>query len=62
MQRLPLQATVRVDGPANQYPFERIVDDETIIGYDARQGYLVVLKRHRENLYFRRRDLNIRPS
>ena len=57
MHRLPQSAQVHVDGPANQWPFERVVDNGTIIGHHPKQGYLVQLKQHCENLYFRRRDL-----
>jgi hypothetical protein len=58
MKKLPLQTAVHVDGPADQFPFERTVDDGIVIGYHPRQGYLIALKQHRENLYFKRRDLS----
>jgi hypothetical protein len=44
--------------PADQFPCERTVDDGIVIGYHPRQGYLIALKQHRENLYFKRRDLS----
>lgn len=59
MQKLPHAAPVHIDGPANQWPFERVVDTGVIIGYNSKQGYLIQLKQHRENLYFRRRDLRV---
>jgi hypothetical protein len=56
MKKIPIGAAVKVDGPANQWPFERIVDVGIII--DNTKGYLVKLWRNRENLIFKRRDLS----
>lgn len=55
MKKIPIGATVHVDGQTNQWPFERIVDDGIVL--DNQKGYLVKLKKHRENLMFKRRDL-----
>ena len=55
MKKIPIGATVKVDGPANQWPFERIVDGGIVV--DNTRGYLVTLRQHRENLIFKRRDL-----
>jgi len=57
MKKIPIGATVYVDGPANQWPFERIVDDGVIL--DNHKGYLIQLKHRRENLMFHRRDLSL---
>ena len=53
--KIPIGAKVEVDGPANQAPFERIVDFGEVL--DNAKGYLVKLHRNRENLIFKRRDL-----
>jgi hypothetical protein len=55
MKKIPIGATVKVDGPANQWPFERIVDAGIVV--DNTKGYLVTLRAKRENLIFKRRDL-----
>lgn len=57
MKKIPIGTKVFVDGPANQWPFERIVDDGVIL--DNRKGYLVKLKTLRENLMFHRCDLTV---
>ena len=65
MKRIPIKTRVHVNGAANQWPFERIVDTGIILDNcnSARSGYLVQLLEHRENLIFRRRDLvPIAPS
>ena len=56
MKKLPIGQRVHVDGPANQWPFERVVGDGIII--DNAKGYLVQLIRNREILIFKRRDLS----
>ena len=60
MKAIPAGTRVRVSGKANQWPFERVSDDGTIIGYDEKRGYLVELKNGRENLYFRRLNLTLK--
>lgn len=55
MMKIAIGTKVHVDGQANQWPFERIVDDGIIL--DNTKGYLVQLKQHRENLIFKRKDL-----
>ena len=55
MKKIPIGTKVHVDGQANQYPFERIVDDGIVL--DNIKGYLVALNQHRENLIFKRKDL-----
>lgn len=55
MKKIPIGARVKVDGPANQWPFERIVDAGIVV--DNAKGYLITLRQHRENLIFKRRDL-----
>lgn len=55
MKKIPIGASVKVDGPANQYPFERIVDTGIVL--DNARGYLVKLQTHRSNWIFRRKDL-----
>jgi len=55
MKKIPIGTLVEVDGPANQYPYERIVDTGIVL--DNARGYLVQLTQHRENLIFRRKDL-----
>lgn len=55
--KIPIGARVHVDGMANQWPFERVVDDGTIL--DNMRGYLVQLDQHRENLRFFRRDIEL---
>lgn len=55
MKKIAIGEKVHVDGQANQWPFERVVDDGVIL--DNAKGYLVKLKQHRENLIFKRRDL-----
>jgi hypothetical protein len=60
MKKIPIGTAVHVDGPANQHPFERVVDDGIVL--DNTKGYLVQLKQHRENLIFKRRDLSVTPD
>jgi DnaJ-class molecular chaperone len=47
--------TVHVDSQANQWPYERVVDDGTIVDITQRR-FLVALKQHRETLSFPRKD------
>jgi hypothetical protein len=56
--KLSVGSIVHVDGPANQPPFERIVDEGVILSWERQHGYLVQLHRHKENLLFRRQDLS----
>lgn len=58
MKKIPVGTPVKVDGQANQWPFERIVDNGIIL--DNTKGYLVKLERNRENLIFKRNELTIR--
>jgi len=60
MKKLKIGQRVKVDGPSNQYPFERIVDEGVIIKNSP--VYLVQLKALRETLTFRRRDLTIQTD
>ena len=55
MTKIEIGTRVKVDGQANQYPFERIVDEGIVL--DNAKGYLVQLKKGRENLIFKRYDL-----
>lgn len=55
MRKIPIGTEVEVDGQANQWPFERIVDTGIIL--DNIKGYLVELKNNRENLIFKRSEL-----
>ena len=59
MKKIPVGTKVKVDGGANQWPFERLVDTGTVIAQHPHGGYLVKLDQHRENLFFLRRDLTI---
>lgn len=60
MKKIPIGTPVKVDGPANQWPFERIADKGIIL--DNSKGYLVQLKNSAENLIFKRRDLSVVPK
>jgi hypothetical protein len=60
MKKIPIGTEVHVDGQANQWPFERIVDTGIVL--DNSKGYLVQLKQHRENLIFKRKDLTTQTS
>lgn len=62
MKKLRIGEWVKVDGPANQWPFERIVDVGEVIDQCRHGGYIVKLEVHRENLFFRRRDLTSQPK
>jgi hypothetical protein len=55
MTKLPIGTKVRVDGPANQPPYEQIEDEGIIL--DNQDKYLVQLIKGRENLMFRRMHL-----
>lgn len=55
MKKIPIGTIVKVDGQANQWSFERIVDSGTVL--DNRRGYLIQLNSRRENLIFKRTDL-----
>jgi hypothetical protein len=57
MKKLPIEQKVHIDGPADQWPFERVVGDGVILDNTGRK-YLVGLKSNRENLLFFRRDLS----
>jgi hypothetical protein len=59
MKKIPIKTGVQVDGSADQWPFERIVDTGIVLdnSNSPRYGYLVQLLEHCENLIFRRRDL-----
>ena len=62
MTRLPRNTRVHVDGLADQWPFERIVDEGIILETTSktRPKYLVQLITHRENLMFLRSELHLR--
>ena len=55
MTKIEIGTRVKVDGKANQPPFERIVDEGEVL--DNTKGYLVKLKKDRENLIFKRSEL-----
>jgi hypothetical protein len=55
IQKIPIGARVKVDAPANQWPYERIVDAGVVV--DNAKGYLVALRAKRETLIFKRCDL-----
>ena len=57
MQKIPVDTTVMVDGIANQWPFERIVQRGIVV--DNERGYLVRLYTNREILRFLRKDLTV---
>ena len=61
MRKLRIGEWVKVDGPAPQWPFERIVDVGEILSQE-RRGYLVRLERGRENLIFPRKSLTPEPK
>ena len=62
MKKLPINARVHVDGQANQWPYERVVDTGRILSYAKPNLYLVRLDQNREYLLFRRSDLTIIPE
>jgi hypothetical protein len=66
MNKIPVGTLVKVDGPANQYRFERIVDEGIVIDNNSmgcrNARYLVSLSEHRETLRFPRTSLSLIPN